>query len=125
MRTSLLLRLVLAAVGAALVHADERQHQNNTSPEISPSERAKAIAGLESSLLALLGFTKRPKPVKPDNAHVPESMKQLYRRQSAVGAADIAKRGINAGPANTVRSFVHIGELSFLFSFLIERWWSG
>ena len=109
MRTSLLLRLVLAAVGTALVHADERQHRNNTtSPEISPSERAKAITGLESSLLALLGFAKRPRPVKPDSAHVPEPMKQLYRRQIAIGTADIAKRGINAGPANTVRSFVHI-----------------
>lgn len=85
-------------------------------PEMDETERAKAIAGLETSLLTLLGFSRRPRPQKNAQAHVPEHLKQLYRRQSASGVVDIAKRGINAGPANTVRSFVHIGEyLRFSF----------
>ncbi|XP_001607677.1 protein decapentaplegic [Nasonia vitripennis] len=78
-------------------------------PEMDETERAKAIAGLETSLLTLLGFSRRPRPLqRSGQTHVPEQLKQLYRRQSASGVVDIAKRGINAGPANTVRSFLHV-----------------
>ena len=76
-------------------------------PQISSKEREQAIAGVEASLLSLLGMSKRPRPQGP--AHVPESLKQLYARQNSMGMANIAKRGIHTRSANTVRAFNHIG----------------
>ncbi|KAJ8688097.1 hypothetical protein QAD02_023892 [Eretmocerus hayati] len=77
--------------------------------QMSPEDKAKAVAGLEASLLSLLGFSRRPRPSKAQlkSVYVPEALKQLQQRQSRVGVADVARRGINAGPANTVRIFVH------------------
>jgi len=72
-----------------------------------PSDE-QVIAGMEASLLSLLGFTKRPKP--QGSAYIPESLKKLYDRQNSIGSADIAKPGIHTRSANTVRSFSHVGE---------------
>ncbi|XP_077267421.1 protein decapentaplegic [Temnothorax americanus] len=69
-------------------------------------DRDQAIAGMEASLLSLLGLAKRPRP--QGQAYIPHSLRELYDRQNAIGIADIAKPGIHARSANTVRSFPHI-----------------
>ncbi|XP_048505138.1 protein decapentaplegic isoform X2 [Athalia rosae] len=109
MHMSLLLRLVLAAVGVLLAGvcccaagaADTVEEE-----VVGAGDREQAIAGVEASLLSLLGFSKRPRPLGP--SHVPESLKKLYLRQSASGMADIARPGIHARSSNTVRSFAHV-----------------
>ena len=75
--------------------------------KLNPKERDKAIESLEASLLSLLGFTKRPKPV--GKTHVPDQLMNLYTKQLAMGMANIAKPGLGTNSANTVRSFVHVG----------------
>ncbi|XP_024887270.1 protein decapentaplegic-like [Temnothorax curvispinosus] len=72
-------------------------------------DRDQVIAGMEASLLSLLGLAKRPRP--QGQAYIPHSLRELYDRQNAIGIADIAKPGIHARSANTVRSFPHIGKL--------------
>ncbi|XP_046419342.1 protein decapentaplegic [Neodiprion virginianus] len=104
MHMSLLLRLVLAAVGVLL--AGGGAAFADTVEVVGAGERNRAIAGVEASLLSLLGFAKRPRP--SGSAHVPESLKKLYIRQSAIGMADIARPGIHARSSNTVRSFAHV-----------------
>lgn len=108
MLTLPLFRLLLAAVGVLLasncpllVDADQM--------ELNGIQRQEAIASVESSLLSLLGFSKRPRPLGP-SAHVPDDLRRLYQRQNAIGTADIAKPGIHSRWANTVRSFVHVGQ---------------
>lgn len=84
-------------------------HRHKDETKLNPEERAKAIASVEASLLSILGFKKRPRPVSY-TAHVPDKLIKLYAKQSAIGMADIAQRGLHASSANTVRSFVHVGE---------------
>ena len=110
MRMSLLLRLVLAAAGVLLADASISVNVDTdkiVSDGLGMWEREREIAGVESSLLSMLGFARRPKPQGP--AHVPESLKKLFHRQKRMGMADIAKRGIHTRSANTVRSFPHVG----------------
>ncbi|XP_017888010.1 protein decapentaplegic [Ceratina calcarata] len=109
MRMLLLLRLVFVAaiLLLATTKANMQLHlRSDNSKHFAISGREQAIAGIEASLLTLLGFTKRPKP--QGQAHVPDSLKQLYHRQNTIGMADIAKPGIHARSANTVRSFSHV-----------------
>lgn len=103
MHMSLLLRFVLAAVGVLLAGCGAGA---DTVEVVGTGDRDQAIAGVEASLLSLLGFAKRPKP--SGSPHVPESLKKLYIRQSAIGMADIARPGIHARSSNTVRSFPHV-----------------
>ncbi|XP_015599146.1 protein decapentaplegic [Cephus cinctus] len=121
MRMLLLLRLVLAAAGVLLASAkaNARIHVNgnansngsvnvngNAVKRLGLEDREQAIAGVEASLLSLLGFAKRPRPQGP--SYIPDSLKKLYVRQNTIGMADIARPGIHARSANTVRSFTHV-----------------
>ncbi|XP_063984274.1 protein decapentaplegic-like [Diachasmimorpha longicaudata] len=106
MRTLLFLRLALTVgVSALLVNATTTTGSNVIN-KLDSTEREQATANLEASLLSLLGFTKRPKP--SSKVHVPESLWQLYNKQNTIKMANIARRGIHARSANTVRSFNHI-----------------
>lgn len=110
MRMLLPLRLVLVAAGLLLAITEANCHMrlhSDTAKHITISEREQAIAGMEASLLSLLGFAKRPKPQGP--AYIPESLKKLFVKQTTIGMADIAKPGIHTRSANTVRSFPHVG----------------
>lgn len=115
MRMLPLLRLLLAAVGVLLASKLSLVNAiSNNYNELNAMERTEAIASVESSLLSLLGFSRRPRPLQHQhqgaNAHVPEDLRRLYQRQNAIGTADIAKPGIHSRWANTVRSFVHVGQ---------------
>ncbi|XP_014206829.1 protein decapentaplegic-like [Copidosoma floridanum] len=88
-------------------HRGRTERQSPPGEMLGKAERAKAIGDLEASLLSLLGFSRRPRPARPGQAHVPEQLRQLYRRNSDIGVANIAKRRV-AGTANTVRAFVHV-----------------
>lgn len=114
MRMLLLIRLTLVAAGLLLANsitsANTKTHvQTNSKTRKHNSggqDRDEVIAGMEASLLSLLGFTKRPKPQGP--VYVPESLRKLYVRQNSIRMADIAKPGIHTRSANTVRSFYHV-----------------
>jgi len=126
MRMSPPLGLVLVAAVTLLASANANAETRlridtdtaTSSPSLSSSssssyhfgtkDRDQVIAGMEASLLSLLGFTKRPRP--QGRAYIPSSLKELHARQNAIGIADIAKPGIHARSANTVRSFPHIGK---------------
>lgn len=88
---------------------------SSSSDHFKTVNREQVVAGVEASLLSLLGFEKRPNP--QGSAHVPESLKKLQARQNSIGTADIAKPGIHARSANTVRSFSHVGECRFFYIF--------
>ncbi|KAG5307143.1 DECA protein, partial [Acromyrmex insinuator] len=114
MRMSLPLGLVLVAAVTLLtsVNANAGTYLRidtdtaTSSYHFGTKDRDQVIAGMEASLLSLLGFTKRPRP--QGRVHVPKSLRDLHARQNAIGIADIAKPGIHARSANTVRSFPHI-----------------
>ncbi|XP_034946945.1 protein decapentaplegic-like [Chelonus insularis] len=112
MRTLLLLRLVFVGVGVLVgdvtkSNADSIvQVKENFTNNMNLTERQETIATVEASLLALLGFSKRPRPLG-GKAHIPESLRKLYAKQNSIGTADIAKRGLHTRSANTVRSFLH------------------
>lgn len=92
-----------------LLRIDPDTATSSSSYRFGTKDRDQVIAGMEASLLSLLGFTKRPRP--QGQAHIPNSLRELHARQNAIGIADIAKPGIHARSANTVRSFPHIGKL--------------
>ncbi|KAK9304236.1 hypothetical protein QLX08_004242 [Tetragonisca angustula] len=100
------LRLVLVAASLVLVTTENIHFNLHPKERFAIGERKQAIAGIEASLLSSLGLTKRPKPQGP--AYVPDSLRKLFVKQNAIGMADIAKPGIHARSANTVRSFSHI-----------------
>ncbi|XP_047367034.1 protein decapentaplegic-like isoform X1 [Vespa velutina] len=113
MRMLLLIRLTLVTAGVLLTNSNASpntkvhlQINSKTGKHIGIQDREQVIAGMEASLLSLLGFSKRPKPQGP--VYVPESLRKLYVRQNSIGVADIAKPGIHTRSANTVRSFFHV-----------------
>ncbi|XP_029162747.1 protein decapentaplegic-like [Nylanderia fulva] len=138
MRMSPLLRLVLVAAFALLASANANAEaglrgsdtnrtvllsSSPSSPSSSPSSSSSSsssssrhgframnnkqvIAGVEASLLSLLGFKKRPNP--QGTVYIPKSLRNLQARQSKIGVSNIAKPGIHARSANTVRSFSHV-----------------
>ncbi|XP_043493767.1 protein decapentaplegic-like isoform X2 [Polistes fuscatus] len=118
MRMLLLMRLMLVAVISMLlmytsasssneVHLETVSKPGKSISNLYKDEKTKQmIASLESNLLALFGFTKRPTPTGP--AYVPESLRKLYLRQNSIRMSAIAKPGINARSANTVRTFYHV-----------------
>lgn len=113
MHMSLLLRFLLAGVGGVLLAGGGAVNGVAVTGAFADTgetgDRDQAIAGVEASLLSLLGFAKRPaRPM--GSTHVPESLKKLYIRQSAIGISDIARPGIHARSSNTVRSFPHVGQ---------------
>lgn len=78
MRMLLPLRLVFVAAGLLLATTKANVHlhlHSDTAKHFAIGEREQAIAGMEASLLSLLGFAKRPKPQGP--AYVPESLKNF------------------------------------------------
>lgn len=123
MRMPPLLRLVLvaavalltsASVNAEVILSTDKTASSSSSPSLSKSyrfdteSREQVIAGMEASLMSLMGITKRPKP--QGQTYIPESLKTLHARQTSIGIADIAKPGLHTRSANTVRSFSHVGE---------------
>jgi len=126
MRMPPLLRLVLVAAVALLTSANANAEvllsiDTDTTASSSSSlsllsksrrfdteSREQVIAGMEASLMSLMGITRRPKP--RGQTYVPESLKKLHARQNSIGIADIAKSGLHTRSANTVRSFPHVGE---------------
>ncbi|KAI4498852.1 hypothetical protein M0802_006027 [Mischocyttarus mexicanus] len=118
MRMLLLLRLTLVAVISMLLMYTSASSSNEvtlgtvTKPGksinnlYSNKKSKQMVNSLEDNLLSLLGMSKRPTPTGP--AHVPESLRKLYLRQNTIGAVDIARPGIHARSANTVRVFYHV-----------------
>ncbi|XP_015181595.1 PREDICTED: protein decapentaplegic-like [Polistes dominula] len=118
MRMLLLMRLMLVAVISMLLMYTSASSSNEVHLGAVPKPKQsinklypkglnkEIIAALESRLLALLGISKRPTPTGP--AYVPESLKKLYSRQKSIRMSAIAKPGINARSANTVRTFYHV-----------------
>ncbi|XP_011865728.1 PREDICTED: protein decapentaplegic-like [Vollenhovia emeryi] len=129
MRMSPSLGLVLVAAVTLLASANANAETSlridsdvaTSSPSLLPSaptspthrlatkDHDQLIAGMETTLLPLLGLTRRPRP--QGEAHIPDSLRKLHSRQHAFadsGIVDIAKSGIHARSANTVRSFPHI-----------------
>ncbi|CAD1475988.1 unnamed protein product [Heterotrigona itama] len=100
------LRLVLVTASLLLANTENIHFHLHPEEHFAIGEREQAIAGIEASLLSSFGFTKRPKSQGP--AYVPESLRKLFVKQNAIGMADIAKPGIHARSANTVRSFSHV-----------------
>lgn len=88
---------------------------SSSSSDISDLERNKVFENVESNLLSLFGFSRRPK-VDRSKVVIPPAMLELYKRQTGrdLDTASIAKPGIHAKSANTVRSFTHIGECAII-----------
>lgn len=76
----------------------------------SSSLSADVLLEVESNLMSLLGFKKRPKADK-SKIVVPQAMLELYHRQTGLflDTASIAKPNLHTRNANTVRSFNHVG----------------
>ena len=81
----------------------------STISSTSLKEKPEVLEKVESSLLSLFGFRKRPRPGK---VVVPEAMLELYRRQTGhdVETTALPLPGRHTHTANTVRSFTHIGK---------------
>lgn len=120
--------LVLAVLLSELITSTYTQSTYRTAtsgapPPLTEEQKKKAVAALESSLLTLFGFSRRPRPSK--GVVIPQYMIDLYRQQS--GDTDtpipaVYTRKHSSSPANTVRSFFHEGESHFiLFSIYVLR----
>lgn len=80
----------------------------------SPPDPEQA-ARLENSLLSMLSLSKRPRPERSKTA-IPAALLELYRRQAGldVDTTSLHTPGRHTRGANTVRTFTHKGELTFL-----------
>lgn len=107
--------LVLTVLLSELITSTQSTYRTATSgvpPPLTPEQKKKAVDALESSLLALFGFSRRPRPSK--GVVIPQYMIDLYRSQS--GDTDthipaVYTRKQSSAPANTVRSFFHEDEV--------------
>ena len=68
----------------------------------------------EKNLLSVLGMKKRPQPKK--KIEIPDYMIELYKQQTGsewiTPHFDLKKKTV--GPANTARSYHHIGKISHI-----------
>ncbi|GJQ65557.1 putative transforming growth factor-beta (TGF-beta) family protein [Trypoxylus dichotomus] len=78
-------------------------------PVRSSSASKDVLLEVESNLMSLFGFRRRPKADK-SKIVVPQAMLDLYRRQTGLflDTASIAKPNLHTRNANTVRSFNHV-----------------
>ena len=85
----------------------------STISSTSLKDNPEALEKVESSLLSLFGFRRRPRPGK---VVVPEAMLELYRRQTGhdVDTTNLPLPGKHTRTANTVRSFIHMGKFTTL-----------
>lgn len=77
-------------------------------PPLTEEQKRKTVEALESSLLALFGLSRRPRPSK--DVVIPQYMIDLYRIQSGdtdTHIPNVFTRSQAAKPANTIRSFFH------------------
>lgn len=94
-------------------------------PPLTEEQKRKTVEALESSLLALFGLSRRPRPSK--DVVIPQYMIDLYRIQSGdtdTHIPNVFTRSQAAKPANTIRSFFHEGNFIFVCQeqgLLIER----
>jgi hypothetical protein len=74
----------------------------------------QTLVQIEKNLLSLFGFEKRPK-VDRSKIVIPEAMKQLYAQIMGheLDSLEVPKADLHNKDANTIRSYVHEGELSF------------
>ncbi|XP_069685177.1 protein decapentaplegic-like [Periplaneta americana] len=99
------LLMVLPVLLATLLQPACSSKSSTTS--ISLKDNPEVLASVESSLLSLFGFRKRP---RPDKVVVPEAMLALYRRQTGheYDTSALPLPGKHTHTANTVRSFTHV-----------------
>lgn len=69
------------------------------------------LAEVETNLLSLFGFKKRPK-IDRNKILIPDAMLKLYEEQVGhpYDTASIPRPGLHTMAANTVRSFTHVGK---------------
>lgn len=103
---SVILVLILTAVVQGLASSFATQG-SSPPPPIQKEQKDKAIAAVESSLLKLLGLSRRPRPTK--DIVIPQYMIDIYRSQTGDQGEvpEIFTRGRGINPSNTVRSFYH------------------
>lgn len=75
-------------------------------------ERAEVMQQVETSLLSLFGFERRPRAIDRTKVHIPQAMLDLYKKhtgQEVQFTSNFKRPGLHARSANTVRSFTHQG----------------
>lgn len=83
-------------------------------PALTEQQKRRAVEALESSLLTMFGFSRRPRHKQGEIA-IPQYMIDLYRMESGDLETDIPSifsRRQGAVQSNTVRSFFHEGKYS-------------
>lgn len=100
------LLMVLPVLLATLLQPACSSYPSGTT-SLSLKDNPEVLASVESSLLSLFGFRKRPRPNK---SQVPEAMFALYRRQTGneLDTSALPLPGKHTHTANTVRSFTHV-----------------
>jgi len=86
-------------------------------PPLTEEQKRRVTEALESSLLTMFGFSRRPQPLA--DVHVPQYMIDLYRQSSGDVDTDIPSvftRRQGSVRSNTVRSFFHEGRISSLYT---------
>ena len=107
----ILVLLVLLLERVTVCHAQISARPSPASPpQFTEQYKRRAVHALESSLLRMFGFSKRPQPNK--DVVIPQYMIDLYRQQTGDVNTDIPSvftRRQGAQQSNTVRSFFHEG----------------
>ncbi|XP_022905507.2 protein decapentaplegic-like [Onthophagus taurus] len=82
----------------------------SSASQSTPPSSKEVLAEVETGLMSLFGFKKRPSNVDRSKVIIPPALLELYQKHMS-GHRDtvaIAKPGLNTRNANTVRSFTHI-----------------
>lgn len=110
----ILVLLVLLLERVSICHAQISARPSASPPVFTKEQKQRAVDALESSLLRMFGFSKRPRPSR--NVVIPQYMIDLYRQQTGDLDTDIPSvfvRRQGTQQANTVRSFFHEGTFIF------------
>ncbi|XP_060554053.1 bone morphogenetic protein 2-like isoform X2 [Ruditapes philippinarum] len=106
--TILVLTVLLSEFIASTYTQSTSGFPTSAPPPLTEEQKKKAVEALESSLLTIFGFSRRPRPSK--GVVIPQYMIDLYRRESGDTGTEIPTvfaRKQSSQPANTVRSFFH------------------
>lgn len=106
---TLLLTPVVASAKSDTLREKKKDKGKPVQRKVSDKDE-KVLKTIETSLMSLFGFSKRPRPNKKDIV-IPKAMLELYEQQTGmeVDTTNFMLPGRLTSSANTVRSFTHEG----------------
>lgn len=105
-----------ASASAAPEEEEDEDSLSHHQEKLTLKPDTDTLVKVQNTLLSAFGLKRRPKNLDRSKIVIPEAMKKLYAEimGQELDSINIPKPGLHTKTANTVRSFTHQGEFTFI-----------